>query len=552
MNFSERIKLWQGGEAGFYQWVNDIQPRILTRSNRYEPFVPTARQRKFIRNVLAVDKKSGLFKHSISMNVEPRRHGKSTVFSLIVLWLFTSRMNFTVQLLGSTEDHCRRTQFAALKRIINNSPLLSVLIPENNQFMYTIMFHELQNQIQFSASNTASAFGDKINLLWVSDLHSFVELGPFNALQAALLDSEDSLIFVDSNVDSTDGPVHSLEKEATNDKQMFCQSTSYRDFDHFAKEAPAWIDRDKAARLEKTTLPADFKRDVLGQRSDAKNGLFSAEIIEQCRDSYRVPVADVDALAKGRAYKIGAGLDRAKSLIAGPRGDFTVWSVVMKVATQGGEPEYYLLNQHRFLINAAKSIKAVILEDHKRYKLDNVILENYETADIHAWMLENQIPCELISPHDTNQQASFPEMYRTMKEGRFHFSKDLEIFESELSTFSYTRRQNGSYAFGHSGVKFHDDTVYSVNWALFSLRKEVLNLFEIDTIQCDCRGGNRHMCFMMGGGLELHCKGRCVAYGQVEEMWRQYRLFNEESEIRIPEFFHSFLRVTGAVIYQSA
>ena len=551
MNFSERIKLWQGGEHGFYQWLDDIQPRILTRSNKYEKFVPTARQKKFIKRVLTTDK-AGRFKHSISMNVEPRRHGKSTVFSLIVLWLFTSRLNFTVQLLGSTEDHCRRTQFAALKRIINNSPLLSRLIPEANQFMFTVTFPELQNQIQFSASNTASAFGDKINLLWVSDLHSFVDFGPFNALQAALLDSENSLIFVDSNVDSTDGPVHSLEKEAKTDPEMHCQYTSYRDFEHFKKAAPPWIDRKKAARLEKTTLPADFKRDVLGQRSDAKNALFSAMIIDQCRDSYRVPVADIQILTKGRAYKIGAGLDRAKSLIAGPRGDFTVWTVVLKVANLTGEPEYYVLNQHRFLINAAKSIKSVILADHKRYGLDNCVLENYETADIHAWMLENQIPCELISPHSTNQEASFPEMYRVMNEGRLHFSKDLEIFESELSTFSYTRRQNGSYAFGHGSEKFHDDTVYSTNWAIHSLRKEVLNLFEIDCIQCDNRSKNRHMCFLMGGGLEMFCKERCVAYQEVEEMWRQYRLFNEDSEITIPDFFHGFVRVTGPVIYQSA
>lgn len=238
MNFSERIKLWQGGEAGFYQWCEDIKPRILTRANKYEVFEPTVKQKRFIKKVLGRDK-AGRFKRSILMNVEPRRHGKSTVFALLVLWLFISRQNFTVQLLGSTEDHCRRTQFAALKRVINNTPKLRALIPAENQFVYTIVFPELQNQIQFSASNTASAFGDKINLLWVSDLHSFVDLGPFNALQAALLDSEDSLVFIDSNVDTTNGPVHGLEKEAKTDKEIFCNFTSYGDFEHFKKATPA-------------------------------------------------------------------------------------------------------------------------------------------------------------------------------------------------------------------------------------------------------------------------------------------------------------------------
>ncbi|BBO73861.1 hypothetical protein DSCW_12780 [Desulfosarcina widdelii] len=551
MTFKEKLKTWQSGLTGFNAWLQDIEPRILGRNNRYQPFTHTPKQKKFIKQVLATDR-AGRFKHSISLNIEPRRHGKSTVFALIVLWFFTSRQNFTIQLLGSSEDHCRRVQFNTLKKIINASPKLAQLIPEQNQFAYTIQFPELRNVTQYSASNTATAFGDRINLMWCSDLHAFVDLAPFNALQASLLDSEDSLLFIDSNVDDTDGHVHGLQKEAVSDPDMLCQFTSYRDFEHYAKAAPAWIDRKKAARLQKTTFEPDFKRDILGQRSDAKNALFTSEIIQLCKSRYHAPVDDSATLTQGRAYKIGAGLDRAKSLIAGPRGDFTVWTVILKVATQGGEPKFYILNQHRFLINSTKAIKAVILEDHKRYGLDNVILENYEVSDLHSWMLENNINCELISAHDTNQNASFPEFYRIAKEGRFHFPAELATLESELSTFTYTHRKNNTYSFGHSSTKFHDDTVYSTNWAIFSLRREVLNLFEIADINCFNRSRNRHHCFLMGGNLELHCKKDCPAYDQVAIMWRQYRSFQVESEITLPDFFHSFVKVSGAVFYQSA
>jgi hypothetical protein len=409
------------------------------------------------------------------------------------------------------------------------------------------------NVIQFSASNTASAFGDRINLLWVSDLHAFADLAPFNALQAALLDSEDSMMFIDSNVDSTDEHVHAFQKESANDPAMYCNYTCYRDFEHFCQAAPAWIDRDKARRLEKTTLPADFKRDVLGQRSDAKNALFTSDIIEQCKSKYRIPVVDLKALTQGRAYKIGAGLDRAKNLIAGPGGDSTVWTVVAKAAhSESKEPEFFILNQVKFLVNAARSIKSVILEDHKRYGIDNCVLENYETGDLYSWMCESKIPCELISPHDTNQRASFPEMYRIFKEGRFHFPAVLFDFASELGTFSYTRRQNGSYSFGHVTSKFHDDRVYSTNWAIFSLRREVLNLFELDTIQCVNRSAKRHLCFIMGGNLELFCKANCHAYQEIEEMFRQYSLFNEDLRLKLPDFYRAYVKVTGAVIYQSA
>ena len=132
------------------------------------------------------------------------------------------------------------------------------------------------------------------------------------------------------------------------------------------------------------------------------------------------------------------------------------------------------------------------------------------------------------------------------------FPKELEIFASELGTFSYTKKQNATYAFGHSSAKFRDDTVYSCNWAIFSLRREVLNLFEIADINCFNRSRHRHHCFLMGGNLELHCKKDCPAYDQVAAMWRQYKSFQVDSEITLPDFFNSFVKVSGAVFYQSA
>ena len=128
------------------------------------------------------------------------------------------------------------------------------------------------------------------------------------------MDSEGSLILIDSNVDAVDCPLHHMQQEAEADPAMFCQHIFYKDFAEFEKKAPPWINRQKAKRLEKTTLPADFKRDILGQRSDALNALFTSEIIELCKSDYQVPVADLKALTNGRAYKVGAGLDRSKSI----------------------------------------------------------------------------------------------------------------------------------------------------------------------------------------------------------------------------------------------
>ena len=546
----EKFNEWKSGEAGFYSWLNHFKPRILTRSNKYEIFEPTIKQKRLISEILKTDK-AGNFKRSFFLNIEPRRHGKSTVFALLVLWFFTTRRNQVIQLLGSNEDHCRRVQFKTLKNIIENTPKLSKFIPQKDHLMFSIRLPFLGNVIQFSANNVASSFGDKINLLWVSDLHSFLELGAFNALQASLLDSDDALCFIDSNVDVTNGHVHGLQQEAETDKSILCQYTCYRDIEHYVKAAPLWIDRKKARRLQRTVLPADFARDILGQRIDAKNALFSAQIIEKCQSAYRVPVEDIQAITRGRAYKIGGGLDRAKSLVAMGRGDSTVWTVVLKVATPEGEPEFYILNQHKFKINSDRAIKNVILKDHEKYGLDNVVLENYEVSGIYSWMQDQKIPCEMIHPSESVQNAAFPEIFRIFSEGRFHYPAELEDFKNELSTFAYTRRNNGSYSFGHSSTKFHDDTVFSTAWAVFALRSEVLSTYTIENIVCSLKSSKRRFCFLMGGELILNCSRNCEAANEVMEYYREFLKFQTDTALTLPAFFNGYCRCNGTKIYQA-
>jgi hypothetical protein len=403
-----------------------------------------------------------------------------------------------------------------------------------------------------SAQNIASSFGEKISVLWCSDLHACADMQPFNALQASLLDSADSLLLIDSNVDFDGGVVHSLQQEADTDSTIYCNHVYYKDLDEYLNRAPAWIDRSKAKRLQRTTLPADFRRDILGLRSDVKNSLFPSEVIELCKSPYKAPVADISELTKGRSYKVGGGLDRSKSLFQGPKGDATVWTTILKLASpEHGEPEFYILNQQKINPNTSRGIKKVILKDHERYKLDNVVLENYETADLAPWLADQNIPHELVSAHDTNQNASFPEFYRITKEGRFHFSDSLIGLESEMRTFSYIQRAGGKYSFGHSSSKFHDDFVYSTNWAIFSLRSAVMNLYTLGNIQCTNRTPKRHLCYLFGGTLVLLCARDCYSHDKVDQMFRDYKSYQLDSEMTIQEFFQIKVKLEGARISQA-
>jgi hypothetical protein len=471
---------------------------------------------------------------------------------MVVLWRLVTQEHFVCQLLGPTEDATRRVQFRLLVKIVENTPGLSALIPVEARYSFQLVSPLLGGVVQYMATNVSSAFGDRVDCLWVSDLHAHADLSTYAAWQASLLDSEGSQMLIDANVDDEGGPVALLQKQAEEDPGIFSKYVCYQDYAEYAERAPAWIDRGQAARLEKTSLPPDFRRDILGLRSDVRNSLFPVEVVEACRAGYRAPVVDVKSLVAGRAYRVGAGLDRARSLIAGPKGDSSVWITLAKTASPGGEPEYFVLNCHKFLINSSKLIKAEILRDHERYGLHNVIMENFETADLAGWAAESKVPVELMAATDGNQAASLPELYRIAKEGRLHFPAELEELASEMRTFAYTRRKDGRYTFGHVTAAVHDDHVYALNWAVFSLRKEVLNSYEIDGIRCVNRSGARRgVCFLLGGRLELACKVRCAAYAEVAGQWHEYRKFAMESELGLPDFFQTYVRVVGPVICQA-
>ncbi len=547
---STAVERWnRPGALGFAHWVSEIKPKILTSKNIYKRFVPTLQQAKIIKRLLSADVK-GNFKHTLSLLIEPRRHGKSTIFALIVLWLTTSRNNHVTQLLGNTELHSKRVQFRTLKRIIENTAKLRLLFPQKHVNVAEIYCPSRKSLIQTMGVSTSMAFGDKLDCLWTSDFHACPDLEPWNALQASLLDSEQSLALIDSNSDHTDGHVHSLQRLAKTDKTIFCDHVQYKNLDDYLKNAPAWIDRAKAKRLQSTVLPTDFARDILGKRSDARNALFPASVISLCKTKYKCPVADISELTKGRSYKVGAGLDRSKSLFGG---DNTVWTTILKVASpEHGEPEIYLLNQEVIIPNTSRMIKKAILRDHERYRLDNVTLENYEVTDLAPWLDDQRIPFELVSAHDTNQNASFPEFYRICKEGRFHFPETLKGMISEMQTFVYTQRTGGKYSFGHASQKFKDDRVYSVNWSIFSLRSVIMNLYTLGNIACTNKSKRRLACFLFGGGLQLLCSEQCQAFKEVESMFQEFKRFNLDSEITIPEFYERKVKLTGAKIYQAA
>lgn len=545
---------WQGDdEQSFWNWVEDIQPRILHKG-RYEEWQPTDGQREMVKAAFSKDPR-----YFILLDIEPRRMGKSTVWALIVLFYFTSKRNVSIGLLGTQDEHTHRTMFKRLEMIIRNTLELRKRVDPDKNFLTDYarlqdpkQTTSWQNRIVKLSGTMAGSFGDVLDLIWVSDAHQFLDFGPFRALQASLWDSARGQILVDANVDYEGGPLHEMEIAALADPGIWCRHVSFKDYDEWAEKAPPWISRDKVKSSQKMSLEVDFKRDVLGQRSGAVNRLFPDITIQACRDHYRMPVDDPEALARGRKFVCGGGLDRAKNLIAGPSGDHTVWTSIMKVAALTGEPEYYILNQHKFTLNTSKAIKDIVLKDHKRYHFTNTVLEAYEVADLQSWFASQDIPCSLQAAGDTVQNASFPELHRIFADGRMHLPENSHDLQFELSNFIYQQRKtaSGGYSFGHISQKFHDDHVYSLNWAVWALRDQVLDLFSLSHIDCKQHSTTkRGICFLMGGSVVPYCAQDCSAFYEVCKMHQEFKAYHSlDSELTIQEFYKSFVRSTDGVI----
>lgn len=551
---------WLGKEVGmrantfdgFMSWYNDRKPRILVKG-KYEWVTLTSKQVETLKGMLTDDGK-GNFKHSMSLLIWPRRHSKSVMLRLVCLWLLDTRSNITIQCHGNGEIHSRRVQFNPIVKVIQNTPALRKRMPERIAIQRNVIIHPTNGSRLQTMVGSSTVFGDKIDILYIDDYHHCPDLPAVNALQAALLDQDNALTLIGSNVDPLDGHVHLLQKLAEEDQGIYADHLQYRDWAAYETDAPVWIDRGKAKRLEKTLLSSEFNRDILGQRTQAVNSLFEGALLEACRMPYKAPVEkDFRELVQGRACKIGAGLDRAKSLLGDgiPGKDNTIFTVIAKVAKHNGEPEIFILNQVNVVPNTAQHIKKLIRDAHDLYRLDNLTIEDYQAMDIEPWCIEQNIPVEMISAHSNRQNAMFPELHRIVKEGRLHFPSDMKELMAEMKSFQYTLLREGKYSFGASGIG-HDDRVYSLGWAIYSLRSEVLAVYALGNIQCLNRGKSRPFCLLLGGNLELNCTGTCLAFQQVKTMYREFKKFHTESHLDIGQFYKRYVRVTGSLIYQAA
>lgn len=544
-----RVKAWRNGAAGFWLWVEDIKPRIPSARGGFTIFQPESFQIDEVSKALEL-KPDESPRYGTIVLCWPRRHSKTVMNALIVLWRFYTKQTQTIKVLANSERQVTSTAFKLAKDIILNTPALIGAIGKGNVQQYKITYPALQNTIQAIPANERVAYGAKVTVAWTTELHAAKDDSVLQILASSTGDSEDGLVLIDSTTDGTGGPIHLLEQfqESGEDPTVFVSRIEYSGLEEALEKSPPWIRRNWLKSRKAQMLPALFASQHLNQRGAAVNALFAPERIRACQDTYRAPVAaeGLKNLFQGRKYIVGGGLDRAYGFSL--NGDATIWTTVAKAAGDDGEAEYTLLNQESIPFSSGRGIKKTIAQDHERYDLENAVIEAYNAQDIASWAQDARIPVEVIHPTIQTQVPLFTELHRIVAEGRLHFSAEFKNLAGEMKTFKYdTTGPNPK--FGHP-KGFHDDRVYSLAWAIYALRDSELAAYEVSNIVCHSKSTHARLCYLRGGSAQLYCAAECEAHRQVESMYLQHIRRRVDHELTLPEFFHSKVRRRGALIYQ--
>ena len=178
--------------------------------------------------------------------------------------------------------------------------------------------------------------------------------------------------------------------------------------------------------------------------------------------------------------------------------------VTLKIQDPGKEPQFVILNQKTFTVNADKLIIAQVLKDHDRYGINNIVLENYEVSGLYHRLIERGLTVETVTPTAATKNISIPEFYRICQEKRLTAPRAAAALFMEMSGFIYERKPDGRYTFSHGkGTQDHDDHIDSLSWSIYATRELIAATFVLDAVGCENKSRSRQFCFLLGGDHQL-------------------------------------------------
>jgi hypothetical protein len=108
-----RIASWRNGAEGFFQFIEDVKPKVPSKDGPPVVAEFSERERKEIIEAL-----SG--KYSTVVLCWPRRHGKTVATALIILWRFLTRTHQKMAMVGNNEKQAIGVAFETVRGSISS------------------------------------------------------------------------------------------------------------------------------------------------------------------------------------------------------------------------------------------------------------------------------------------------------------------------------------------------------------------------------------------------------------------------------------------------
>jgi hypothetical protein len=519
VTLADKIAEWRGGSAGFFKWLEDVKPLVLGGASRYVPYAfPSDEVKAEVARALDGP-------YSTIIWLWPRRHGKTLLTAMILTWQFTTQPNQTIALLANSKNQAVDVCFKLIRSTIQHTPYLKSLLDSGSIKVQaeSIVYEALANVITGYANNPDALWGLKLSAGQCSELHAARDPRGFEILAGSVLDTEGGRIFIDSTVGSKSSPLYALVQAAERGEPgIFVSHIKYSSLEDAIARQPSWISGDKLRSLSATMLPALFSMMHLNVWGASASSLFTEEIIKKSQSAYPI---DVKALAEGRAFAVGAGLDRAYGFSL--HGDQTVTTAVMKVMS-GDEEEYFVLDSSSIAFSSAAGIKRNLSAYAKDFGMTRAALESYNSQDVAAWAGEQKWQHETIHPTAERQANAFTTLFNIANDGRLHIHPKFSKLLKEMEVFEYTLEatgtSRGTIPRFEAAKGQHDDFLYSLAWAIYSLRDIELNPYELAGIHCSGMGPAVQLCQLnrQDVGVIPPCAESCRSMIQAQALYRQY------------------------------
>jgi hypothetical protein len=549
MSVAPLIASWRAGSAGFFKFLDDVKPVVRASEGGFIPFAPGPRERAEIARALDGD-------HSMVVFCWPRRHGKTVSSVMILLWRFLTRRTENIAVVANSQRQIVDTGFRTLVEALEHTPFLKRLIGAGTVIVGadSIKFPATASAIQAFSANPSALWGKKLTAAQISELHAASTDGVLDALRGSLIDSAGSLLLIDSTVGPLSSPLFGLYQAAQrgDDPGLFFSHIQYGDLEDACRNRPPWIDEGRLRSLARTMIPRTFGAYHLNRWQDGACLLLSSDTLEQCIDpDYLRGSPDPKAIAGGSRFVVGAGLDRAYG--GSSHGDSTVTTAVLKMVGEDDDEHFFVLASEAVPYSRLSGIKTNLSRYHRQFGMTRLGLESYAAQDVRDWSMGEPFAdgTELIHPSRKTQFHAFTALHTIAAEGRLHIDPGLSRLITELKTFEVVddgREGVGNEAlpkFGHA-KSCHDDAVYSLAWAIHSLRDVTLNPYELHGVACNAPVAVRPACALNGGQTVPLCASSCRSMGQAKSMFENYRQRHAHSTLELADFTKQKVRNVGS------